>query len=420
MGENTSKVNVLYCESCMDGTVGGSHHCLLHIVENLDRSQYEPLVLFYDRHALLPRFQAVANTLVWTDGFHNPVRWSTGSGILSAPFMFMKRAVNCFRWLGTIAKYVSFIKKKQIDLVHLNNSITRHHEWLSAAIVAGIPCVVSERGQNQRYGVMDRVLACRLALIMPVSRWIMDHMVERGVAAHNIRVLYDGLDARNISVGRAPEAIREIYGIKPHQLVIGMVGNIRAWKGQETVVRALIEVSKVYPEIVCFFVGAATAEDQPYLDHLYGLLKEAGIEASARFTGYQSDPASFINAMRLLVHASVHPEPFGMVVLEGMAHRKAVIGSRAGGVIEIVVEGQTGYTFPPGDARLLAERIIELLGNPDKAMQMGEAGYQRLMTDFTLQRYMEDIHIAYQAVLARKSLPSNLGLTYSVKRHADD
>lgn len=403
----------------MDGTVGGSHHCLLHIVENLDRSRYEPFVLFYDKHALLPRFQEIANTLVRTDGFHNPIRWGTASGILKVPLTLMKRVVNFFRWLGTIAEYISFIRKNQIALVHLNNSITRHHEWMYAAMVAGIPCVVSERGQNQRYTLIDRVLARRLALIMPVSRWIMDHMVERGVAAHNIRVLYDGLDVRKVLVGRSPEAIREIYGIKPHQLVIGMVGNIRAWKGQETVVRALIDVAKVYPDIVCFFVGAATAEDRPYLDRLYELLKEAGIEENARFTGYQSDPASFINAMRLLVHASVQPEPFGMVVLEGMAHRKAVIGSRAGGVIEVVVEGETGYTFPPGDARLLAERIIELLENPDKAMQMGEAGYKRLMTDFTLQRYMEDIHIAYQMVLARKAVPSNLGFTYSVKRHAD-
>jgi glycosyltransferase involved in cell wall biosynthesis len=284
-----------------------------------------------------------------------------------------------------------------------------------AAFLAGVPCIVSERGLNHRYTAADRALARRLALIIPMSRWIMDHMVERGVDPANIRVLYDGLDASVIKSVRPPETIRQIYGLAPHQPIIGIVGNIREWKGQETVVQALILVAKMYPDVVCFFVGAATPEDQPYLSRLQVMLKEAGVEANARFTGYQSDPASFIGMMRVLIHASVQPEPFGMVVLEGMVQRKPVVGSRAGGVIEMVVEGETGYTFPPGDANLLAARVIELLGDPDKATRMGEAGYKRLMASFTLQRYMEDMHAVYGAVLRKEPIPSEAGFGYSVK-----
>lgn len=417
MSGNEPKHNILYCESCMDGTIGGSHHCLLHLVENLDRSRFEPLVLFYENHALVPRFTAAAEVVVH-DRLRIPAQWAAGRALAFSPLVLVRRGVNFVKFIMTVAEHRSFLKRNRIALVHLNNSITRHHEWMWAAFLARVPCVVSERGLNQKYTVLDRVFARRLELIIPMSRWIMDHMVERGVSPANIRVLYDGLDPRGIKIERSAEAILDSYGVRPHQPVVGIVGNIREWKGQETVVRALIDVTKVYPDVVCFFVGKATLDDKPYMDRLHALIEEAGIEDNVRFTGYQPDPASFINIMQVVIHASIQPEPFGMVVLEAMAQRKAVIGSRAGGVIEIVVEGETGYTFPPGDSGLLSARIIELLGNPDRAAQMGEEGYKRLMSLFTLQSYMDDIHAVYRAILSKRPLPSDVGLSPSVKPHA--
>lgn len=416
MNVNSSPVKVLYLESCEDGTIGGSHYCLLHLLEGLDRSRFEPVVIFYENHALVQKFQTVAETLVCAHT-HQPVHWGSGRSWVFMPLVFARRAVNFVKFARTVAEHVFFLKRNRIALVHQNNSITRHREWMCAAFLAGVPCVASERGLNSRYTQLDRAYARGVALIIPMSRWIMDHMVERRVSPANIRVMYDGLDPATIKITRSAEAIRAAYHIQPEQPVLGIVGNIRAWKGQETVVRAMIEVVKVFPDVVCFFVGAATSGDKPYVDLLQALIKEAGIEANVRFTGYQSDPASFVNMMRLVVHASVQPEPFGMVVLEAMAQRKAVIGSRAGGVIEMVVEGKTGYTFPPGDSKTLSARIIELLNSPAQAAQMGEEGYKRLMSSFTLQHYMDEIHAAYGAILSNRPLPADIGLSYSVNTH---
>lgn len=417
MSSKASPVKVLYCESSMDGTIGGSHYCLLYLVENLDRSQFEPVVLFYEDHALVPRFRAVVETHVCTPPM--PVRWGSGSkrSWVFLPLVLARRAVNLVKFARTVVEHISFLKRNRIALVHQNNSVTRHRDWMCAAFLAGVPCVASERGLNSRYTMLDRAYARRLALIIPMSRWIMDHMVERGVPPANIRVMYDGLDPGTIKIARSAEAVRDTYHVRPDQPALGIVGNIREWKGQETVVRALIEVAKVYPDVVCFFVGAATPGDKSYQDRLHALIKEAGIEDNVRFTGYQPDPASFVNMMRLVIHASVQPEPFGMVVLEAMAQRKAVIGSRAGGVIEMVVDGETGYTFPPGDSSILSARIIELLGNPDRAAQMGERGYKRLMSSFTLQRYMDEIHATYRAILSKRPLPSNIGFAATVQTH---
>ncbi len=401
MGNWRGSARVLYCESNADGTIGGSHYCLLHLVENLDRSQFEPLVVFYDNHALVGRFRAAAETIVMDRS--EPVAWGQAAGQRwwGLPVALARRTANLLRFARTVARHVRFLKRNRVALVHQNNSITRHHDWMCAALLAGVPCIASERGLNSRYSILDRAIARRLHLIIPMSHWIRRHMVERGVSPANIRVMYDGLDPAAVRITRSPESLRTTYGVRPDQPVVGIVGNIREWKGQEAVVRAMIEVVKVHPDVVCFFVGAATEGDKPYQDRLDALIAEAGIAANVRFTGYQPDPASFVNMMQFVLHASVQPEPFGMVVLEAMAQRKPVIGSRAGGVVEMVVEGETGYTFPPEDWAHLAARMTELLGAPELARRLGEAGYERLMRSFTLRRYMDEIQSVYRAALNR-------------------
>jgi glycosyltransferase involved in cell wall biosynthesis len=179
--------------------------------------------------------------------------------------------------------------------------------------------------------------------------------------------------------------------------------SISAWKGQEVVVRALIDVVKRYRDIVCLFVGDATPGDIPYKQRLESLVAEHGLEKNVRFTGFQKTPADYLNLMSIVLHASVDPEPYGMVVLEAMALKKPVIASRAGGPTEVVVDGKTGFTYPPGDAAGLATRLVSLLDNPAEAAAMGQRGYQRLVADFSQDGYMRLIQDAYARALAEAS-----------------
>jgi glycosyltransferase involved in cell wall biosynthesis len=401
----TNPVNVLYCESNADGTIGGSHYCLLYLVENLNREDFTPIVTFYEEHALVPRFKGIAETLVLKrkptvqDGF-GPIR----------------RARNLLIWIRRVLEYRNFLKTRNIALVHQNNSIKRHADWMVACLLAGVPYIAHERGINNSYSWTERQLSRRAAIVIPMSKAIMDIMVDRGVPSDNIRVLYDGLDPARVKPARTPAALRAEYSVRPDQPVIGIVGNVREWKGQETVVRALIEVLKAQPDTVCMFVGAASAGDLAYQNKLNKLITDSGIGDNVRFTGYQSDPASFVNLMSVVIHASIQPEPFGMVVLEAMAQRKPIVGSRAGGVVEMVVDGKTGYTFPPGDSAELASRLIELLKDPAKAAAMGEAGYARLIESFTIRAYMDGIHRVYRAILTNGTMPTDVGIAHSAVR----
>lgn len=401
----SSPVRVLYCENNVDGTIGGSHHCLLNLVSGLDRTRFDPTVVFYQAHALVPRFEAVAATRIV-----EPLALGVRRAQRALPRAVAGKLGTVARFVRMVRQRMTFMRTHGTQLLCLNNSVTRHHDWMLAARLAGIPCIVHERGLNARYGWLDRFFASRLALLVPMSLWVRDHMVARGVSPRNVRVLYDGLDPESVRPTRSEQALRQAYGIEASQPVIGIVGNVREWKGQEVVVRALGDVVRRWPDVVCFFVGAATEADRAYQAKLDALIDEAGIAGNVRFTGYQQDPASFMQLMRFVVHASIQPEPFGMVVLEAMALRRAVIGSRAGGPVEIVEDGETGYTFAPGNSAELAGRISLLLEDPPLAVRMGERGYRRLRDAFTLDHYVGQMQSAYDAILAGRPVSPDFGL----------
>jgi glycosyltransferase involved in cell wall biosynthesis len=109
--------------------------------------------------------------------------------------------------------------------------------------------------------------------------------------------------------------------------------------------------------------------------------------------------------MGAVIHASIEPEPFGMVALEAMAQKKPVIATNAGGIAEIVKSGVTGYLYPQGDWHALASHIVSLLNHPEDGQAMGEAGYQRLIETFSLTQYLRQIHERYEAIVPTGSPP---------------
>jgi glycosyltransferase involved in cell wall biosynthesis len=123
------------------------------------------------------------------------------------------------------------------------------------------------------------------------------------------------------------------------------------------------------------------------------------VERNVLLTGYCPNIANILALAEIAVHTSVAPEPFGRVLLEAMALRKPVVGSRAGAVPEIVVHGQTGFTFTPGNPEELAGHILDLLADPARARAFGDAGYQRLVSHFHVRANVERTTAVYEKLL---------------------
>ena len=398
------RIRILFCENNIDGTVGGSYYSLLYLVKGLDRARFEPIVLFYTEHSLLPAFrEAGIETLVWTRA--KPVTFGARLGDrlppLRPPAMILQKAANMGRgFMLPALERASFIRKRGIDLVHLNNTILFNHDWMLAARLTRTPCVTHERGINERYPPLARFFGRGLDAVICISEAVRTNMRERGADFGNLVTILNGLDPNAMRFEVPPEQIRARYGIQPDAAVIVMLGNIKAWKGQETLVRAIARVRDAYPAVKCLLVGGTSPSERDYETTLRALVSSLGVQDEIVFTGFQQNVGDFIRASDVVAHASIEPEPFGRVILEAMACRKPVIGSRAGAIPEIIVEGETGVTFPPGDDAALARAIVSVIGDRARARQMGDKGFERLSREFHIRQNVESTVRLYDRLLS--------------------
>jgi glycosyltransferase involved in cell wall biosynthesis len=384
---------VLYVEGNVDGTIGGSFFSLLFLVSGLDRSRYEPIVLFAVPNELQPRFHAA--------GIRTVVRGMPPATQLPTPAgRILAKAINFVRgWILEPMRLARFLRKERIDLLHLNNSITRNHPWMIAARRAGIPCMTHERGINFVFQPRARHLAKGLRAVISISKAVTDNFSERGLGDLPIVTIHNGLDADEMRVTRDPAAVRAELGVPAGSRVVGIVGNIKLWKGQEVVIRAMARLREEFPDVVCLLIGDTSPSDAAYRELIRALIGELGLERTVLITGYRRDVPNYIAVLDIMIHASIDPEPFGRVLLEGMALRKPLVASDGGAVPEIVVDQGTGLLFKPGDPAALAAALATLLRDPARARAMGEAGRERLLAHYSIRRNVERTQEVYEQLI---------------------
>lgn len=392
----TSAQRILYVEGNVDGTIGGSYYSLLYLVSGLDRGRYQPIVVFARDHALIARYKAVGAQVMLLA----PPRPMA----LPGPLSLLSKAVNFYRSLiAEPLRLATLLQREKIALVHLNNSIIRNHPWMVAACFARVPCITHERGINPAYPRLTVMLAKRLAAIVCISRAVYENFHSLGLGHLRLVTIYNGLDPAEMKVTRSATEIRLELGIAPQQRLIGIVGNIKPWKGQEVVIRAMAELKDRHTDIVCLLIGDSSPQDSHYREKLARLVRQLGLDGRVVVTGFRLDVANYVCALDILVHASVKPEPFGRVLLEGMALCKPLVASGGGAVPEIVVDRVTGLLFEPGSSTSLARCLDDLLTDPGRAAMMGAAGRRRLEVAFSIESNIQATQELYRGILGPSS-----------------
>ena len=217
------------------------------------------------------------------------------------------------------------------------------------------------------------------------------------------RVIHDGLTEQELA-----EAFRGSDGKAGWRtpIRIGIVGRITRWKGQHVFLEAASRLRAAGREDVRFvIVGAPLFGEEAYEQELRQMVERAGLAEQVEFLGFQEDVPAVLRGLDLLVHASVTPEPFGQVVIEGMAAGLPAIGTDGGGVREIITHGENGLLVPMGDAAALARALEDLLGDPEKARRLALAGQAHVRAHFTAEQAARKIEQVYAEVLGFRSSP---------------
>ncbi|MGB0129014.1 MAG: glycosyltransferase [Rhodocyclaceae bacterium] len=395
----TKAKKLLLIEANTDGTIGGSHFCLLEIVQRIDRNKYEPIVLFYERNSLEDTFRASCPVFIvpsakpfnlsrhippWLNGI-NAIRFSLS--IIQKLANFASIVIPGFFWA------MAFIARSRIDIVHLNNCPDLS-DWLIASKLLGVKCSAHLRGNwKPAPRSFQRWLVGHYDLIIAISTSVKEFLEHEGIATNKISVIHDGINLQPHVACLEQQVWPEMIGDSFAGFVIGVVGNIKPWKGQHVVVEAMHILTSARSDVKCLMVGdvGRLREDQEYFSALKANVRELGLERDIVFTGFRQDVLPLMKEFSVIVHSSTEPEPLGRVILEGMLMGRPVIATAHGGPLELIVDGESGFLVPPDNPAVLAARLATLLDDEDLRSRMGANARRRVCECFGLDAKVGEI-----------------------------
>ncbi len=215
---------------------------------------------------------------------------------------------------------------------------------------------------NRRVAV---TLANRFAsLVIANSKATQTAFVEAGGRSQITEVVYNGFEPESYLTQKADiNQVRPQLGLDG-RFVVGHFSRLSPWKGQHILLEALAHCPR---DVTAIFVGEALFGEQDYVEQLHKQVAELRLEKRVRFLGFRSDIVPLMAACDLVAHTSTSPEPFGRVIVEAMLCGRPVVAAEAGGAVELVENGKTGWLIPPGDPQKLAEAIASSRNQPEQA-----------------------------------------------------
>ena len=233
------------------------------------------------------------------------------------------------------------------------------------------------------------------------ARFIADNMRDSiGVAPERIDLIGECVDTAEFQPGDG-SAFRREFGIPPEAPLFAIVAMLRGEKGHRTFLHAAREVLRSHPDARFAVVGGPVAENS-IESELRAILrgKFAGLEpAPVVMTGFREDISSVMRAIDCLVVPSAE-EAQTLVIPQAFATRKPVIGSRVGGIPELVEDGVTGLLIPPQDPEALGRAMQRIITGPDLAARLAQAGFDLARRELAIDTKMNLLVGSYRKALA--------------------
>jgi glycosyltransferase involved in cell wall biosynthesis len=306
------------------------------------------------------------------------------------------RLRQAHRWLATVVRLARLFRARRPDLI-LNWSAKTQLYGSPAAILAGMADrVVWWQQAIPRRSWLDGSATLLPATAIGCYSQAALRAQERLFPARRTFAVAAGSPVPEPHVG--PPAL-ELPGDVP---IVGLVGRLQPWKGQDRLLRAqAILRDRGQPMHLVIVGGDSWGLSPDYAGSLEPLTRELGLQNAVTMTGEVPDAGPLVEQMDVLVNAS-DPEPFGIVILEGMARGVAVVAVNSGGPSEFVEDGRTGMLARSGAPEDLAEALEPLLRSPTLRAEIGAAGRERYLEEYTTAALRRRFFARFEEVLADK------------------
>ncbi len=287
---------------------------------------------------------------------------------------------------GRIARLA---RQMNADIIHTHLSTASLWGTLAGRLL-GVPTLAHVHALNTKYFYL-------LAdVVVTPSQGVRDHLIAQGMSGDRVQVVYNGIPASRF-VDLTPS--RQIYqelDLSPDQPIVAVAAHLSAKKGHRYLLEAVERLGNRYPRLACLVIG-----EGPLRARLEKLTARLHISDHVRFLGYRDDAVALMQVCDVIVLPSIAKEGLGLCLIEAAFLGKPTVGSRAPGITEAIVDGQTGLLVPPGDSPAMAGALDELLSSPELRATLGAAGKTRAQQMFTMDVHTQAIERLYRQVIAQ-------------------
>jgi len=254
--------------------------------------------------------------------------------------------------------------------------------------------------------VVDRAVGRCIDRYIAVSEANCRYLVEaKRLPRHKVTVIHNGVDLRRFHPAhQAPAGLKASLGLGADDPTLVCVGRLEPQKGHSVLIAAMSRVRSQFRRARLILVGEGSLRAA-----LAAQARALGLEESVYFAGYQANVADWLALADVTVLPSLY-EGLPIAAIESLAAGRPMVATAVDGTPEVIVDGKTGLTAPPGDPAQLAEAICKLLGDKELAGNLALAGRrwvvdhfsQELQVSRTQEVYLQALAEAMTAATARK------------------
>jgi glycosyltransferase involved in cell wall biosynthesis len=330
-------------------------------------------------------------------------------GVLLVPHLV--REVSPFKDSAALVEILLLLRRYRPHVVHTHSAkagiLGRIAAWIAGTpfvvhTIHGLPFHRAQSGLLNRLAVIaERLAGVFTDRLIAVSEAMRVQAVVAGLGHRpRLSVVRSGMDVGAfLSSGRLRESTRLGYGLQPDEFVVGVVARLAPLKGHDFVLRLSREVLKRHPLTRFLFVG-----DGRLRDEIEALTQKLEITDKVVFAGlvHPSEVPALIAATDMVVHASLR-EGLARVLPQAALCGKPVVTFDVDGADEVVAHAKTGFLTKPGDSSAFLAAMLTLMGNRERAREMGEAGRRKCEGLYSGDKMVERLGKLYMS-LSRFSL----------------
>jgi glycosyltransferase involved in cell wall biosynthesis len=400
-------VRIVYLNPC--GKLGGAETSLREILASIRVA--EPgwvLWLVLGEDGPLAAIARGLGVRVVVRPFPPSLARSGDAGRAEAPWALLKTAGETARYARSLGRLLSEINP---DLIHTNGF--KMHLLGAWTGPRKTPLIWHIHDYVRSRRLVSRLLRfsgrrCTLAIVNSKS---VGSDLKALLPSLRVTPIYNAIDLQRFSPSGNKLDLDTLAGLPPAApgtIRVGLVATFARWKGHAVFLEALALVPPDVP-IRGYIIGGPiyqTAGSQWSLAELQGKAEQLNPPGKVGFTGFLEDSAAVMRSLDIVVHASTEPEPFGMVIIEGMACGKAVIASQAGGAAEVFTDGENALSHPAGDAARLSQQIVRLARDKELRTKLGEGGRATAERLYDSKRLAKELVELYRQVVPDSQVES--------------